>query len=427
MRIVQLSAENVKRLKAVEITPDGNLVVISGRNAQGKSSVLDAIWLALAGGDAAKATPRPIRDGEDHASVTLNLGDLTVTREWRSDRPTKLTVKMADGRVPTSPQKMLDELVGKLSFDPLAFTRLSPREQRQQLLDLIGLDFRQADIDRQRLYDERLSIGRDRDSYGDLGDVSTWDSVPEAEMSSRDIIEDIKAAQDVETANARLYDAVSRASQGVAYAEMRVSQAEEDVSSAARALATAEANLATRKRELDDAVDSARKATDSAASGVAPVDIQALQARLDEVEEINTRVRKRQEWTRAKAAQDMLADDYRAKTEAIEAIDEAKREALKKAKMPVPGLGFTDQGVTYQGVPFEQSSSAEQIKVSLGMAMAANPTLRVIRIMDGSLLDADSMQSIAEMAETSEMQIWVERVEDNSESAIVIEDGSVVS
>lgn len=43
----------MKRLKAVYIEPDGNLQVVSGRNEQGKSSVLDAIWLALGGGKAA--------------------------------------------------------------------------------------------------------------------------------------------------------------------------------------------------------------------------------------------------------------------------------------------------------------------------------------------------------------------------------------
>ena len=42
MKIIELQAENVKRLKAVDITPDGTLQVIGGRNAQGKSSVLDA-------------------------------------------------------------------------------------------------------------------------------------------------------------------------------------------------------------------------------------------------------------------------------------------------------------------------------------------------------------------------------------------------
>ena len=80
MRIVELYAENVKRLRAVSITPDPTVQVIGGRNAQGKSSVLDAIWLALGGGQASRAITRLVRDGEDHATVALDLGDLRVTR-----------------------------------------------------------------------------------------------------------------------------------------------------------------------------------------------------------------------------------------------------------------------------------------------------------------------------------------------------------
>ena len=96
MKIINLTAENVKRLRAVEITPNGNVVTVTGRNAQGKTSVLDAIWLALGGGAAGRETVRPIRDGEDKASVTLDLGDLTVVRTWAGDKTT-LTVKSADG------------------------------------------------------------------------------------------------------------------------------------------------------------------------------------------------------------------------------------------------------------------------------------------------------------------------------------------
>ena len=39
MKIIELHAENVKRLKAVQIRPTGPLVEIAGRNGQGKSSV----------------------------------------------------------------------------------------------------------------------------------------------------------------------------------------------------------------------------------------------------------------------------------------------------------------------------------------------------------------------------------------------------
>jgi len=44
MKIISLVAENVKKLVAVEIKPDGNLVEITGKNGQGKTSVLDSIW-----------------------------------------------------------------------------------------------------------------------------------------------------------------------------------------------------------------------------------------------------------------------------------------------------------------------------------------------------------------------------------------------
>jgi len=83
LQIVNLKAENYKRLVAVDISPSGNIVTLSGRNAQGKSSVLDAIWAALAGGDASRATKQPIRDGQDSASVTLDLGEYIVTAAGR--------------------------------------------------------------------------------------------------------------------------------------------------------------------------------------------------------------------------------------------------------------------------------------------------------------------------------------------------------
>ncbi|MBQ7805324.1 AAA family ATPase [Rhodococcus sp. (in: high G+C Gram-positive bacteria)] len=133
MRVVKLEAENFKRLSAVEITPDpdASTVTIAGRNAQGKSSVIDALWSALAGSAAAKgtSTSRPIRDGESSARVTVDLGDIVVTRTWTGDK-TALKVESKDGARYTSPQRMLDEMIGRLSFDPLAFASLSAKAQQ---------------------------------------------------------------------------------------------------------------------------------------------------------------------------------------------------------------------------------------------------------------------------------------------------------
>jgi DNA repair exonuclease SbcCD ATPase subunit len=50
VKITSFEAENVKRVKAVELKPTENgLTIIGGRNGQGKTSVLDAIAWALGG------------------------------------------------------------------------------------------------------------------------------------------------------------------------------------------------------------------------------------------------------------------------------------------------------------------------------------------------------------------------------------------
>ena len=396
MKIISLTAENVKRLRAVEITPDGNVVTITGRNAQGKTSVLDAIWLALGGGAAGGETVRPIRDGEDKASVTLDLGDLVVVRTWTGDK-TALTVKSADGAKYGSPQGVLDALVGRLSFDPLEFTRLSARDQVAALLDLVDLDVDLDDLAhrRQAAYDTRAEIGRQGKA---IGDIPALVDAPSEEVSASTLIAEIQAAQRVAASQHDETDALNLAV--------------EKVSALKAELANWESTVKTRKAKVT--------------AHVTVPDIESLEADLRNVEETNRAVRHNATATDAKGRKDILLANYQAQTDAIEAIDKAKAAALAKAKFPVDGLGFDEDGVTFEGIPFSQASSAEQIRVSLAMAMSLNPKLRVIRILDGSLLDADNLALIGEMATAQDYQVWIERVSDTSATAVVIEDGAVI-
>lgn len=404
MRIVSLTAENVKRLRAVEITPDGNVVTITGRNAQGKTSVLDAIWLALGGGAAAKGTVRPIRDGEDHASVTLDLGDVVVTRTWRGERTT-LTVTSADGAKYASPQGMLDSLVGRLSFDPLEFTRLRPLEQRQALLDLVDLpvDIDALDRNRRALFDQRTAVGREGKS---VGVVSVDASLPEAETSASQLVAQIREAQEIERLNHDERHMLERARQRVDATTAEIGRLTTQLERDAEALSELEATVATLP---------------------AIPDVAAIEAALAGVEETNAAIRANNSARERSERVKSLRAEYDRLTAEIGELDRAKAAALANADLPVPGLGFDDGSVTFHGVPFSQASSAEQIRVSLAMAMALNPKLRVIRILDGSLLDAENLALVAEAADANDYQVWVERVADSTESAVVIEDGEVLS
>jgi hypothetical protein len=401
MKIIEFTASNVKRLRAVDITPAEHVQVIAGRNAQGKSSVLDAIWLALGGGAASKGTSKPVRDGETHASVRLDLGDLVVTRTWADDK-TALKVESAEGAKFGSPQKMLDDLVGRLSFDPLAFTHLTAREQVTALLDLVdlGIDLDDHAARRQVAYDARTEVGRTvkalEGQAAGMGPVEK--SVPDVEVSLSGLLEEYRKAESL--------------GQEIRAVESNIVRATELVAERRAVLAEAEERLAN---------------AEAAAVGLPPVpDLEPISARIGNVEETNTAVRANQE--RAAVASRLLAarserEEY---DHIIAALDQEKSDALAGAEFPIDGLGFTDEGVTYQGVPFTQASSAEQIRVSLAMAMALNPKLRVIRILDGSLLDAENLAIVEQMAVDNDFQIWLEKISDGSGVGITIEDGSVL-
>lgn len=405
LRVVTLRAENFKKLTAVEITPDptASTVTIAGRNAQGKSSVIDAIWAALAGSAATKGTntTRPIRDGQESARVQVDLGDLIVTRTWVGERST-LTVESKDGAKYTSPQKMLDAMIGRLSFDPLAFSSLPPKTQLAELLQLVELPF---DLDkvtatRADWFARRTELGRtvktltgQRDAYGDFAD-----DLPATELSVADAIVELRAAQN-------RADEKRRAVESLDFQKSAVLDAEQ--------------KLANARKRLDDA-----QALVDEFDDVQP-DLTLLEDRIGNIEAINASVRARNAAT--KIADDLARaqSTHSELTAKIDDLDVRKAAALAAATFPVDGLGFSDDGVTFGGVPFAQCSAAERLKVSVAMAMALNPTVRIIRIADGSLLDSTNLAIIEAMADEQGFQVWVEVVDESGTVGITIEDGAV--
>lgn len=402
MKIIELQAENVKRLRAVDITPDGTLQVIGGRNAQGKSSLIEGIWMALGGRKATKDTTRPIRDGEDRAMVRLDLGDMVITRTW-TPSGSKLKVENTQGVPARSPQALLDNLIGRMSFDPLDFIRLAPKEQRNTLLDIVELEVNIDEVDTQigQVYAMRTEIGREGTA---LGEVSVDPSLPVTEQSLQDTLARLRAAEEANRQVQNQSDILRRAEDNVAMLEENMqrllAQLEEAKNEVSRLRSTAQAPL---------------------------VDTSALEAELSDIDGMNARIRSNNEAIRRSQRREELLLQYEGATQELQRLSAVKADALRKAKFPIEGLSFTDAEVLYHGVPLSQASSAEQIQVSMAIGMALNPQLRVLMIKDGSLLDDTSMEAIYRQAADSDFQLFVERVGNADRGAVIIEDGEVVA
>lgn len=424
LKIISLVAENIKKLRAVEITPDGNIVTISGRNGQGKTSILDSIWLALSMSDARIGTP--IRKGEKKARIKLDMGELVVERKFTEGGGSTLTVANAQGATFKSPQTMLNSLIGALSFDPLSFTRKDASKQFEELRSIVKLDI---DIDALTLsnkldYDKRTAVNRDaktkRTQFEAMKIVA---GLPTEAIDESALLTQIQEAAEsntmIETRKGRReqarLDIIAKKNRAL---DLR-SQAEE-----LRARATSLDNDAAIE---DGAAADIQKQLDEAPVLPEPVDISSLRIQLDRAKETNAAIEnsaKRKALEEETKALEKQSEDL---TAAMERRDKQKFDAIQAAQMPVEGLSFGDGVVTFNGVPFSQASSAEQLSVSMAIAMAANPKLRVIRITDGSLLDEESMAAIAKMAKDKDFQVWVEMVDSTGKVGIVIEDGEVVA
>lgn len=400
MKILKLKAENIKKLKAIEITPDGNVVKISGKNAQGKSSILDSIMYALAG---KKSIPeKVIREGEQKGQIELDLGDFIVTRSF-TPTDSYLKVVTKDGAEYTKGQEKLSELIGALSFDPLEFANYDAKKQKQVLIDLLGIDTSELDAEHQKEYDERTEIGiLGKQADGELK------STPKPKDDHG------MARVDVDATYQKTINLKSRI-QEVQTWKQQIEATENQIASLKQQLAEKQAELKEfKEHKLEDEAQ-------------LESELAKETERLTQATAINKDVDTAERYYEAENKVVKYRKLYEEKTEKIKEIKGKRDKLIADARMPIEGLTFNEDGILFKDIPFEQLSSAEKLKVSMAMAIAMNPELRIIRVMDGSLLDSENMKVIEEMAKDNDYQVWVEIVDESGKLGFYIEDGQVAN
>jgi hypothetical protein len=463
LTIVSLESQNVKRISAVTIYPKGNSVIIGGNNENGKTSVLDSISMALGGKDA--ICEMPLRKGTKKGHTILDLGEFTVKRTFTENGGGTLVVENKDGFKANSPQALLDGLTGKLTFDPLEFSRMKPKDQLETLRQLVGVDTTEIDDTRKKTFEQRTLINRDVDrakaerqnaasavegtvrpkAAPDLEALTT--ELQTAQIKNR---KNAAARQNLSLLNGQQENAMAKLQSASEECQRQKAQWEETRSKKINVLT---ARVAELEQLLEEAESSLRITTEQ----TFVLDNSRHLAATKAVEEIAARVKTGEEYCANLSDIDETAitdriknssaeRDLFAKWEALDAadkkqkaaqaqsdmltlkleeIDKQKRETISTAKYPVEGLELADGGVMLNGIPFSQVSEAQKLKVSVAMGFALNPRLRILLIRDGSLLDESSLAVVGKMAEEAGGQVWIERVGKGAECQVIIEDGMV--
>lgn len=136
MKVTKLKIKNLYGIEELDL--DGKSIELVGSNGVGKSSVLDAIRLALTNNSKRKYI---VKKGETEGSVYVELDNgITIDRKKRTDKSDYKSIKDGTGNEINSPETFLKDIFTPLQLEPVEFLSMSEQEQNRILLNLIKFD-----------------------------------------------------------------------------------------------------------------------------------------------------------------------------------------------------------------------------------------------------------------------------------------------
>ena len=347
VKLIGLTVKDFNRIHVAEMRFDGDgLVPVCGRNGHGKSSALDALAWAFGGPRAVPSTTSPIRHGAKAADVVVETSTFRLERRQTASG-NRFAMTGKDGTEIKSSQAALDAMYSALTFDPLAFARMKPAEQREALISALGLEDELAAIeaDRKRAFDERTIAGRQlksvRAQFEALPEPDPF--TPAEEVSAADLIAQMGEAQKLASERAHLDESLQR-----------LAVASEETHARIKRL---RAELEAEEEGLVRFGEQAATAT-VARDAITVPDIDALQKRLDTIEETNREARAAKAWREKRTEVETAEQEHRALDAAVEGFEAARKSLVAGARLPVAGLEIHEDGLSLSGVPLGQASTA---------------------------------------------------------------------
>lgn len=427
-RIVSVSVSSVRGCELAEVAVgDRDVLVVGGNNGAGKSSFLDAICITLGGKRLFPKNPIYNDRGEAYANVRLEGESnqlpwpCTVTRtiseseEDKSGYTTKVTIQADDGSIAPSPQTILNDILGKgLQFDPLKFVHEKPAVQAGILKDMVGLDFTALDAEYDKVYADRTHVNRlQKQVDGKLKQTPIHVDLPAEKISVAKLMDQLR---EINGHNAEVRSQETQ----VADIERQIDSSKGHIQAKLERIEEIKKEIVAMKEEI-----AAHERTLQAieANPIEPRDPEPIQQQIERAELINHKFDENAERLELIGQQNEHKAEYKRLTKRLKAIETEKTKLSDEAEWPVQGMGFTKDGVTLNGIPFEDLSSSEQLNCAVCFAFKLNPVFPFAIIRDGSLLDEKHLKELEIITKNHKGQVFIERVGEGSECHVVFENG----
>ncbi len=447
MKLIRLVVKGVKGIELVDLTPTDALTTIGGRNGAGKSTAIDCVMYTLGG---EKLCPKnPLRDGAEEGEASLDIGpaigqpaDMRVRRRWKKSAAgeVKTVVEVFDLKSvnPTAPQRrpqeLIDRFCGRLGLDPSQFIRWSDdgaegaRRQAKTVREVFGLDFTAEDAAEQKAREDRKIINHSLASAEARLSAMPAGDAPDEPVSVAGLMEQLSAAQrhnrgaDDLAAQAQKARQLRDADQRTFDAEKeRMAELERQLQEARENAEGLSAKIVARNKALARLEDQQK--------AFVLQDTAALEQQIKEADTVNAKVRAKRARAEVFHEAQTLREALVREERIIAEMQAAKKQKLQAAKLPLPGMGVSEDGITLNGRPLAAACTSEQLRLAIGICVAQKPELPVILMREGAMFDDKSLAEIRQIAEAAGAQVLMEVVTRNEAEdktvSFVIEEGRV--
>lgn len=416
VKITALEAENVKRIKAVALTPaPTGLTIVGGNNNQGKTSVLDALAWAL-GGDRFRPDAAQ-RDGAlapAHLMVKLSNG-VVVERKGKN---ASLTVTDPTGR--RSGQQLLNAFVEPLALDLPRFMDASDKEKADILLRIIGIgtELHTRDMEIKALYDKRTFTGQlaaQKKHFAE--ELISYPEAPDEPVSASDLI---RQQQDILARNGenqRKRNQLDKLIDEKNQLNFTLRDLDEKIEDLKEEYEQTQAKFTDLEKQIFQARKSAAQLQDESTA--------ELEASIRDIEDTNRKVRANLEKARAEDEAAQYSGEYDRLTEAIQQKRADRMALLNGADLPLRGLSVEDGALTYKGKHWRDMSGSDQLRVAAAIVRRLNPDCGFVLLDKLEQMDMTTLQEFSAWLEAEGLQAIATRVSTGSECQIIIEDGMV--
>lgn len=399
-KITSLELENIKRIKAVQISPtETGLTVIGGKNGQGKTSVLDAIMWLLGGERYRPSEPK--REG----SVTPPYGKITLSNGLIVERKGKNSdLKVIDPSGNRAGQQLLNEFISQFALDLPKFMNGNNKEKADTLLQVIGVGDKLYELDQQEkeLYNQRRTIGQIADQKKKYAaELPVYPDVPAEPISATELI---KEQQEILAINGENQRKRQRLAKLQSEADTLRGQIEELLAKQAKI----HSDLKIAQMDAKDLQDQSTA---------------EIEKSIADIEEINRKVRMNLDKEKAETEAQEYTNKYEAHTERIEAVRKERANLLDGANLPLEGLSVEDGELTYKGFKWDNLSGADQMKVGVAIVRKLNPKCGFVLLDKLEQMDLDTLKEFSAWLKQEGLQVIATRVSTGDECSIIIEDG----